>query len=148
MNRLFLEILPFGVALQITCYIFWAFNIFGSSLQYPLGDVNSIQSVFSVDVFSVLLGLGGAAIIGVAALLFRPNTYAIYAMLLFALGCAFKVVQTFFLAIPNFIAALIPVETNPSVTAFPIHPFIVVITVIVGYAAFWWLFSLVLQRDT
>lgn len=148
MNRLFLEILPFGVALQITCYLAWAFNIFGGLIQYPLGDVASIQSVFSIDVYSVLLGVGGAAIIGVAALLLKPGTYAIYAMLLWGLGTAFRVIQTFFLAIPNTIGALIPPETNPNPALFAVNPIGVVITVVIGYAAFWWLFSLVIQRDT
>lgn len=148
MNRLFLEILPFGVALQLVCYLCWAFNVFGGMVQYPLGDVNSIQSVFSLDVYSVLLGVGGAAIIGVASLLLRVGTYAIYAMLLWGIGTAFKVIQTFFLAIPNTIGALIPASTNPDPSIFPVNPIGVFVTVVIGYAAFWWLFSLVIQRDT
>lgn len=147
MNRLFMELLPLGVALQIVCYLLWAFNVFGGIVEYPLGDVSSIQSVFSIDAFSLLLGVGGAAIIGVAALLFKPGVYAIYAMVIWGVGTALKVVQTFFLAIPNTIGALIPPETNPNPAVFATNPVAVAVTVIIGYAAFWWLFSLVMQRD-
>lgn len=140
--------MPFGVALQIVCYLLWAFNVFGGLVEYPLGDVSSIQNVFSIDAYSILLGVGGAAIIGVASLLLRPGTYAIYAMLLWGIGTGFKVIQTFFLAIPNTIGALIPASTNPNPAVFPVNPIAVAVTVIIGYAAFWWLFSLVIQRDT
>jgi hypothetical protein len=145
MNKLFLEILPFGVALQIICYLMWAFDVFGGRLQYPLGDVTAVQNVFSIDVYSVLLGIGGAAVIGIASLLLKTGTYAIYAMLLWGIGVAFKVVQTFFLAIPNTIGALIPEAVNP--LPGQVNPIAVAVAVIVGYAAFWWLFSLVVQRD-
>ena len=148
MNKLFQELLPLGVALQLACYLCWAFNPFGNLIQYPLGDVSSIQSVFSIDIYSALLGIGGAAIIGVAALLLRPGLYAIYAMLIWGIGTAFRVIQTFFLAIPNTIGALIPASTNPNPAVFPVNPISVFVTVVIGYAAFWWLFGLVVQRDT
>lgn len=77
----------------------------------------------------------------------KGQVYAIYAMLIWGIGTAFRVIPTFFLAIPNTISALIPPQTNPDPTTFPVNPIAVFITVVVGYAAFWRLFSLVMQRD-
>lgn len=148
MNELLKEILPFGLALQIACYLLWAFNVFGGLIQYPLGDVTSINGVFDIGVYDVLLGIGGAAIIGVVSMMLRTGITAVYTMLLWAFSVAFKVVQTFVLAIPNTIGALIPAEINPNPDLFPVNPIGVAVAVIVGYGAFWWLFSLVLQRDT
>jgi hypothetical protein len=73
-------------------------------------------------------------------------------MLLWGIGTAFKVIQTFFLAIPNTIAALVPNDINPfppdPITGvYPTNPIAVAVAVIVGYAAFWFLFSLVIQRE-
>lgn len=148
MNKLFTELLPFGIALQIAAYVLWAYNVFGGLVQYPLGDVSSITGIFDVNVYSVLLGVGGAAIIGVASLMLRTGITAVYAMLLWGFGVAFRVVQTFFLAIPNTIGALIPAELNPDPALFPVNPIGVIVSIVIGYAAFWWLFSLVIQRDT
>jgi undecaprenyl pyrophosphate phosphatase UppP len=73
-------------------------------------------------------------------------------MLLWGISMIFRVVQTFVYAIPNTIGALIPDAINPfppdPVTGlYPLNPIAVAVAVIVGYAAFWWLFSLVVQRD-
>jgi hypothetical protein len=118
--------------------------MFGGLIQYPFGsaaDLANIQGWFNIDLMKTLVGLGAIGI-GIAMLLTRQNTYAIYAMLLFGFGIAFTIVGNFLLAIPNTLGALIP---NP----FPgsVNPFGVVIGVIVAYAGFWWLLSLVLQRD-
>lgn len=147
MNRLFPEIMAFYVALTIICYLVWAFNVFGGLLNYPLGNIDSLTSLFSIDVYSVVAGIGGAALIGVAALLLKPGVYAVYAMLIWGFGIAFRVVQTFVLAVPNTLLALIPAETNPNPAVFPTNPILAVITLLVGYAVFWWLLGLVIQRD-
>ncbi len=78
-------------------------------------------------------------------LLLKPGTYAIYAMLLVAIGMMFNIVQTFVLAIPQTMAALIPEDINP-IPGSP-NPIGIAIAVVSGYAAFWWFFSLVIQRD-
>jgi len=145
--KLFINALVFGVAVQVVCYLFWAFNFFGGLISYPLGDVSALSSVFSIDVYSVLIGVGGSLAIGLAALLLRQGTYAIYAMLLWAIGSMFKLIQTFFLAIPNTLASLIPPESNPNPALFPVSPFIVVIGIVFAFGAWMYLFGLVIQRD-
>lgn len=146
--KIFWEALLLGVAVQVICYLFWAFNFFGGLVTYPLGDVSSLSSVFSIDAFSVIIGLGGAAVIGLAGLLLKTGTTAVYAMLLWGIGCMFKVIQTFFLAIPNMLGSLIPPEANPNPALFPVNPIIVVIGIIFGFGAYIYLFGLVIQRET
>ena len=148
MAKLFISALIFGLSLQVTCYLFWAFNFFGGLIEYPLGDVASLSSLFSINVYSVLIGIGGGLAIGLAALLLKQGTYAIYAMLLWAIGCMFNIIQTFFLAIPNTIGALFPPETNPNPAAFPVNPLVVVLGVVFAFAAWMYMFGLVIQRDS
>ncbi|MFA5365148.1 MAG: hypothetical protein WC325_08225 [Candidatus Bathyarchaeia archaeon] len=146
--KLFIAFLVFAVALQSVCYLCWAFNVFGGLIEYPLGDVSTLQNVFSVDLtFSVLVGIGGAVGIGLAMLLLKAGTYAIYAMLLWAIGVMFNVFQTFVLVIPNTIGALLPESTNPNPALFPINPIIVVISIFFAMGAWLYFFSLVIQRD-
>lgn len=145
--KLFIGFLVFTVSLQSVCYLFFAFNVFGGVLEYPLGDVSQLSTVFSIDTYSVLIGVGGAAIIGLAALMFKVGTTAVYAMLLWAIGCMFNVVKTFVVVIPNTIGALIPASTNPDVAAFPIHPFIVVVMFWFSFGAWLYFFGLVIQRE-
>lgn len=147
MAKIFISALIFGVALQVTCYLFWAFNAFGGIMNYPLGDVSSVTNVFSLNVNSGLLSVIGISVIGVAALLLRQGTYAIYAMIIFAIGCMFTVFQTFFLAIPNTIGALIPPEANPNPSVFSVNPIIIAISAIFLFSAWMYFFGLVIQRD-
>ncbi|MFA5366220.1 MAG: hypothetical protein WC325_13645 [Candidatus Bathyarchaeia archaeon] len=147
MAKLFINYLILGVSVQAVCYLFWAFNLFGGLIEYPLGDVSSLSTLFSIDTFSVLIGIGGAIGIGLAALLLKQGTYAIYAMLLWAIGCMFKVVQTFVLVIPNTIGALLPASTNPNPALFPVNPILVVVSLFFALGAWLFMFGLVIQRD-
>ena len=47
--KLFINFLVFAVAVQVVCYLFWAFNVFGDLIVYPLGDVTSFSIVFSIN---------------------------------------------------------------------------------------------------
>lgn len=145
--KIFYNFLLFGVAFQLVAYVLWAFNFFGDYISYPLGDVSKLSTVFSMDVYSVLLGVGGALAIGVAAWLLKVGVNAIYAMLLWAIGTMFNIIQTFFMAIPNTIGALIPAEINPDPALFPVNPLVVAIGILFAFAAFMYLFGLVIQRD-
>lgn len=142
-----MEILPLFVSLQLICYLFWSFNIFGGLLQYPLGDASQISSLQAMFTPTILSGVIGGSILGIslAALLLRQGTFPIYAMLLLGLTCIFPIVSSFLLTVPNTIAALLPEAINP-IPGAP-NPISVVIVIIVGYAIFWWLFGLIVQRD-
>ena len=147
MAKLFISSLIFLVALQITCYLFWAFNFFGGLVEYPLGDISSLQTLFVVDKDTIILAIIGGTAIGFASLILRQGINAVYATIIWAVGCMFTVFRTFFLAIPNTIGALFPPETNPNPVLFPINPFVVVISFVFLFGAWWFFFGLVVQRD-
>lgn len=147
MNKLFAEILPFLFALQIIAYLLWAFDVFSGKISYPLGDISSIDSIFSIDEFSILLGVGGGILIGVVSFLFKPGVYAIYALLIWVFGVTFRAVQTFLLVLPNTLGALIPNVACVTIGGELVNPIAISVTVIVGWALFWWCSSLIFQRD-
>ena len=140
--------LIFGVSLQLFAYILWAFNVLPAmGLAYPYGNadqMNNLNSIFSLNWYTALIG-GTGAVIGVAMLLLRQGTYAIYALLIFAIGVFIQVIGPFFLAIPNTIAALLPSETIPSGLGF--SPIAVVIGVMFNFALFFFISELVIQRN-
>jgi hypothetical protein len=113
-----------------------------------LGDISSLENTFSINIYSALIGVGGAALIGLAALLLKQGVYAVYAMLLWGIGVMFSVVQTFILAIPNTLAALLPASTNPNPALFPTNPLIIVISMFFAFGAWMYMFGLVIQRET
>ena len=144
--RLFYTLLVFGFALQIVAFLFWAFELF-PLINYPLGDVSSVTATFSITPFDLAFTGVGIVGIGLAWMLLKQNANAIYALLIWGIGTIIPVVRNFFLVIPNTLAALIPPETNPNPALFPINPFVMVIALIFGFAAYWFLFELVTQRN-
>lgn len=139
-SSLFYNMLLFGVCLQLGAYLVWSFNVV-PGIVYPLGqasDITDLNNLFSINAFSALVGLTGVGI-GIAAILLRANTYAVFAVLLFAIGVFFRVVQTFVLAIPNAVAAIIPASWGGG-------PIQVVVGAIVVFAGFMYLFELAIQR--
>jgi hypothetical protein len=155
MAKLMINFFVFALAAQIVCYLLFLFDVFGGMIDYPLGDVTTMQSVFAIDTYSVIIGAGGAVGIGLAALLLKQGVYAVYAMLLWGIGTLFSVVRTFITVIPNTLAALIPKETNPLAytngvfdpSSTAIHPFIVVIMLMFAFGAWMYFFGLVIQRE-
>lgn len=153
LNTLFKDLILLSLALTIATYLIGAFNI-DPQVQSPTVTLSTWQGWFSINLYSGLFG-AGAAVIGLASLLTRSGTYAIYATLLAALGMIIKPIQDIVLAIPNFIALLLPKETNPLAytngvydpSYSGINPIIAVVTLIYGFAAFWFLFSILTQRD-
>ena len=148
--RLFYDMMLVGISVQLAAYVLWAFNIYGAmGIGYPFGNapqqLSTLQGWFDLSVYNALLGIGGAAVIGVAALLLRQGTYALYAMLIFAIGMFIPIVKNFVLAVPNTVAALLPVETNP--TPGLINPIQLVIGLMVLFAGFIFIFEMVIQRN-
>jgi hypothetical protein len=145
LNKFFTNLLILGLSVNIVLYLFGAFN-FDPQVQIP-GSLSTMTSWFNLTPFNLLFTGATAAIVGVAALLLRQGTYAIYAMLLAALGMVISPVSAFILAVPNLLGMLLPAATNPNPTLFPINPIIVVVSLIFAFAAYWFIFGLVIQRD-
>lgn len=154
--RMFYTLLVFGISLQIASYLFWAFDVFGGLVKYPV-DIATTMSWFSLEKFQwqFLMGVGGAVGIGLAMLLLRQGTYAIYAILIWVLGVFLPFTSGFFLAIPNTIGALIPEDiwnlTNPfgadANGSYPTHPLMVVIVLIFAFAGWIMMMELLTQRN-
>jgi hypothetical protein len=157
-SNMFMNMLYFGVSLQLGCFILWAFNIFPAmGVAYPFGSVNalsSINSAFVISPWTAVIGGTGLAI-GILTLLFRAGTYAIYAVLVFAAGVFFSYTYPFFIAIPNTIAALLPPTTNPFAYVNGVYdsshttldnPLYAVVLVIFTVALFIFVFEMFLQR--
>jgi hypothetical protein len=144
-KSLFYELMTLGIGIQLACYLVWSFNMFGSRVVYPLGsasDLTNLNNLFSIDLWSGLIGLAGIGI-SIVTLLLKQNTYAIYAMLLFAFGIFFNIVKTFLFAIPNTVTAIFASANVPAGATTPLQ---VVIGVIVVFAGFIYLFELAIQR--
>ena len=142
--RMFYNMLVFFLCLQFSAYLLPKFMTFPSStpLQY---DPNQIASLWSIDNVWNILKITGAASIGIAvvSLLFNIGTYAIFAMIIVALGLLYKPVNDFIQAIPNFIHAIMPPDM-PSVFGDAIF---LVVTAIVAFAGFMFLLELITQRN-
>ena len=145
LNKLFTNLLILGMSINIALYLFGAFSI-DPQVQIP-GSLSTMTSWFNLSPFNLLFTGATAAVVGVAALLLRQGTYAIYAMLLAALGMVIAPVQAFILAIPNLLGMLLPASTNPNPTLFPINPITVVVGLLFAFGAYWFIFGLVIQRD-
>lgn len=154
--RMFYTLLVFGVSIQIAAYLFWAFKVV-PFIDYPIELENTTQ-IFSLDNFSwqFLMGAGGAVGIGLAMLLLRQGTYAIYAILIWVIGVFLPFTSGFFLAIPNTVGALIPAPLwdlinplNPDLAtgAYPTHPFMIVIVLIFAFSAWIMMMELLTQRN-
>lgn len=144
--RLFYSFLVFGVAFQLSCYLFWAFNIC-PFITYPI-DTSIMANAFAITPFTAMFLAGGAVGIGLAALLLRQGTYALYAILIWVVGVFLTITAPFFLAIPNTITGLLaplleitnPIAPNP-------NPLVVVIGLLFTFALFIFAFELVSQRN-
>lgn len=145
LSKFFTNLLVLGLCINCALYIFGAFNI-DPQYQVP-GSLSAMTSWFDLSPFNLMFTGATAVAIGLAALLLRQGTYAIYAMLLWALGMVIVPIQSFILAIPNLLGALLPASTNPDPTLFPINPITVVISLLFAFGAYWFLFGLVIQRD-
>ena len=155
MSNLMYDILVLGICMEIVSYLMWAFQVIPPTIfKYPFGnaaDMLNMQNMFKLDIWMALIS-GSGVVIGVAALLLRQGTYALYALLIFAIGVFYRVVVPFLIVIPNTIAALLPDSTNPNFTmvggvpVYGINPIQVVIGLIVGFAIFIFMLELVLQR--
>ena len=144
LNKLFTNILLIGLAINIVIYLFGVFKV-DPQVTMPFTDLSTWQAWFPNTWADVLFT--GAAIAGItiASLLLRSNTYAIYALLIAAVGVIIKPVGSFVIAFPMAIGSWLPKETNP---IYPLpNPITVVLTVVTTFAAFWFIFGFVIQRD-
>jgi hypothetical protein len=145
--KLFYSLLVFGLSIQVSCYLMWSFNIV-PGISYPV-NMEATTALFSLDNFwaQFSLAVAGAVGIGLAMLLLRVGTYAIYAMLIWAIGMFLPLISGFFLAIPNTLGAILGPFFQYSNPTTGVNPLLVVITLICAFAAWIFLMELVTQRN-
>ena len=145
--KLFYSLLVFGISFQIAAYLMWTFNVV-PGLSYPL-DLSQTSAWFSLDNFwsSFSLAVAGSVGIGLAMLLLRQGTYALYAMLIWAIGVFLPMVKDFFLVIPNTLGAILGPFFEYSNPTTGVNPLLVVITLIFAFAAWMFLMEMVTQRS-
>jgi hypothetical protein len=145
--KLFYSLITLGVGLQVSAYLFWIFNVC-PFVTYPLGNVSELSTIFSITPFDLMFTGIGLAVIGLAGLLLRQGTYAIYAMILWVIGTLLGVIRTFFLAIPNTIGGILNLVTSSYAEA---ESYVVALTFVFSliflYAFFWFMLNVVAQRD-
>ena len=154
LNKFFTNILLLGLAISFVTYLFGVFN-FVPMVQSPFVSLTKWEGWFDINIYNILFVSAAAAVTGITALLTRSGTYALYAMLLTALGLIIKPVQDIVLAIPNALASWLPQETNPFAytngvfdsTYTGINPVVFVVKLIYIFFAFWFILGLVIQRD-
>jgi hypothetical protein len=143
----FINMLFLMVALQSACFLAASFQVFGPTLNYPMGDTASLfklENLFQLTPFTALMGLGGAAAVTIIGILTRSGTYALYAVLIFGIGAFFPIAQYFFLSVPNTIGAIImALGAGSSI----IDPIVVTLGLWVSVWVVLYLFGLVFQRD-
>lgn len=105
------------IALLLNCSI-WLVQVFAlAPMNIPAKyDPFNFTDMFTLEVFTrnfMWMGIGVAA--GLAGLLLRQNTYALYALVIFAVATFLPIVNTFIFAIPNLIEAIMFMypEFNP-----------------------------------
>jgi hypothetical protein len=116
-----------------------------------------ISNLFSFDVFKMNFLYAGLGILGagIATMLLRQNTYALYALVIFAIGVVFPVVSKFVYAIPNMIDMILfmypafnPFANVGSGVFAGSNPFSLLFVGFGTFAAFWFLLDKVTGGQT
>ena len=109
------NIILLGLLLNVSIWLITVFGLAPMGLPAKYNPFD-LQNMFSLDVFTknfTYVGIGVAA--GLAGLLLRQNTYALYALIIFAVATFIPILNTFIYAIPNMIDAVMYLypEANP-----------------------------------
>lgn len=76
--------------------------------QEPIVDPNNFLNMFNLNVFTVLTGVVGGAVIGVLAMLTRSYALSGGVLILWIVGIVFKPIQDIFIGLPLLVKALLP----------------------------------------
>jgi hypothetical protein len=143
LSMLFKEIMIVSISINIAVYLIGTYHIF-PQLSLGFVDLTTISGWFSTNPFDYLFVLGGAGLVGVTALLTRSGTYAIYATVITIVGLILTPIRNCVTIIPTLLSQMLTSDTNPVIG---VHPIVAVINLIIAFASFWFLVSLILQKD-
>lgn len=153
--KLFYSLLVFGLAFQITAYLFYVFNVC-PFISYPMNL--DMANSFSLTPFDLAFVIAGGAAITIVSVLLRVGTYAIYALPIWVLTTFIPVLKGFVTIIPNTLGAIFggmleainPLPAGSSVNVLGVNtsnPIIAVLIGIFGFGAFIFFLGLAAQRE-
>jgi hypothetical protein len=155
--RFFYNIIILGLIFNISA---WLISIFALTpyVQPARYDPANLLSIFNLDIFRLQFSgetltamVGGAALL-LASLVTRQNTYALYALVVWAVGVLIQPINDFIYAIPNAIndligkTALNPWYGSSNALLAATNPYSLVFTVIFTVGAWFFLMEVILQR--
>ena len=150
--RFFYNILLFGMIFNVAVYLIQVFGLTPVFLP-PKYSLEDMSTWVTLDVFSgqFLMSSAAAVGIGVVSLLFRQNTYALYALPVFAIGVFMAPVSDFVNAIPIAINEVIGKTTlNPmwdgTLAYAGTNPYSLIFTLLFTVGAFFFFMEVILQR--
>jgi len=145
------NILLLGLAVNLCIWLVQVFALAPAVLPAKYSPLD-LGAMFSVDVFvrNFMWTVGAAMAAGVAAILLRQNTYALYALTIFVVGAFIPVINNFIFAFPNLIDSIMYLypEYNPfsGVLTGPFagtNPYSLVLVAIGYFAAFFFLIDVI-----
>lgn len=153
--KLAYNIILIGLLLNVSIWLIQVFALAPINMPAKYNPFD-LTNLFSLDVFArnfTWVGVGIAA--GLAGLLLRQNTYALYALVIFAVATFIPILNTFIYAIPNMIDAIMfsyP-EFNPfsGYATGPFagtNPFSLVLIALGYFAAFFFLMDKITGGQT
>jgi hypothetical protein len=139
--------LLYNIMLGYVCFSLASFVLFQSQIipySLPVGwqpissSNNIIADLFSINAFTVLLGIGGGIAIGIVGFLLKQGINAVYALTIFVFGVVFTPVQQLVTSLPITLALFFTGDLSYLA---------VVITSIVGFAVFIFFVELLANRN-
>jgi hypothetical protein len=142
------------VAINIAMWLIPLFELTPSSLPAQFSP-DDLTKLFSLSYFQKnFLYVGIGAVSGLAMLLLRQNTFALYALVIFTVMLLIPLTSTFILAIPNMINSVMtlypaynPFSATEGVLAST-NPFSMLFLVFGGFGAFWFILDEIKGRFT
>lgn len=119
--RLLYDILLFYVVLSISAFIIVESQIIPMSLPFGwemTGSTNTLDLLFSINAFTVLLGISGGIAIGIVGFLLKQGINAVYALTIFVFGVVFKPVASLVTSLPLSLAVIFAGDLSYLVTVF------------------------------
>lgn len=147
--RMFYNLLLFTACLNFSAFLLPYFIALPYHTVFPWNPTD-INSMFDFSNLASLAGIGiVSTAIGIVMLLMRQGTYALYALLIFAIGVLFKPINALVFAVPNLINALLP--SSPGYTwiilGTTFNPIGAVVYAVYTFAIFMFLVELITQRN-
>lgn len=152
--KLMYNIILFAFLFNLSAWLIQVFSLTPMDLPAKYNPTE-LGGIFTLDVFARNFSWAGIAVAaGLAGLLLRQNTYAVYALIIFAIATFIPIINTFIYAIPNMIDAVMYLypEYNPFALSGGIfagtNPYSLILIAVGTFAGFFFLMDKVTGGQT